>query len=146
MTSKDSKDKALAEARQRKIDRMKRNAIIGGYVEFTSIDGVLDLISVRGRPHFSIREHNTNHHIRCVFSDELFEVVKDLLRKRVVVEGLTRFNRDGTPTHISDIKTLWSRPDPKMAFGDLVGSRPDFTGGIPAGEYVRRMRTNDDAL
>jgi hypothetical protein len=116
-----------------------------GYVEFTSIDGVLDLISVRGRPHFSIREHDTNHHIRCVFSDDLFEKVKDSLRKRVVVEGVVQFDKEGTPKHIGEITNIWERPQPQLEFDGIAGSRPEFTGGVPAGEYVRRLRIGDDA-
>jgi hypothetical protein len=41
------------------------------YTEFSSVDGMLDLISVRGRPHFVIQDHNTARRVRCTIPDEI---------------------------------------------------------------------------
>jgi hypothetical protein len=128
------------------IDHVVLNEEFGrpGYVEFSSIDGYLDLISVRGKPHFSIEEHSfPKHRIRCTFPDDIFETVKNSLGKRVVVEGLVRWNKAGIPVAITEVKSLWVRPEPQLMFDQIVGSRPNFTGGISAGEYVRRLREGD---
>jgi len=58
-----------------------------GYTEITSVDGLLDLISVRGRPSFTIQEHGTGRRIRCTFPDGMLQEVKDALGKRAVVQG-----------------------------------------------------------
>jgi hypothetical protein len=108
--------------------------------EHTSVDGVIDLISVRGHVQFSIQEHGSNRRIRCAISEDWLPRAKDALGKRVVVEGLVRFNKEGVPISISGITSLWQRPDEKRPLSAIIGALPDFTGGLPAGEYVRRLR------
>jgi len=115
-----------------------------GYREVGSIDGRLDLISVRGAPHFGIQEHGTNSRIRCTFPDTMFDQVKAALGKRVVVEGTVRYSRDSTPKAITNVRTMWVRPEQYRPVVDLMGSLPDLTQGVNAGEYVRRMRQDDD--
>jgi hypothetical protein len=69
---------------------------------------------------------------------------KEHLEKRVVVEGLIRYDRNGQPNSITEVKSIWPRPEPKKAIEDLIGSHPDFTGGVDAAEYVRQLREGDD--
>jgi hypothetical protein len=114
------------------------------YREVSSVDGRLDLISVRGAPHFSIQEHGTNTRIRCTFPEEMFDKVKAALGQRVVVEGTVRYSRDGTPKAIANVRTLWVRPEQYRPVVDLMGSLPDLTQGVNAGEYVRRIRQGDE--
>ncbi len=113
------------------------------YAEVSSLDGVLDLISVRGRPHFGLEEHVTGRRVRCSFPEAMFEEVKKALGSRVVVEGLVKYRHDGTPVSIGEVRSLWVRPA-VQPIAEIVGKFPDFTGGLPAGEYVRRMREDDD--
>lgn len=115
-----------------------------GYVEYGQIDGFLDLISYRGGPHFGIEEHVTGRRIRCTFPGSLFDDVKAALRQRVVLEGMIHFRRDGTPVSVREIKHFFLRPRETRPISDLIGSLPNFTEGVPAGEYVRRLREADD--
>jgi hypothetical protein len=108
--------------------------------EFTSVDGVLELVSVRGRLNFTIEEHGTKKRIRCTVSDELFQKAKDALGKRVVVEGTMRFTRDGQPSLLSNVTSIWERPPEKRKLEDLQGIIPDFTNGESAEDYVRSIR------
>ena len=115
-----------------------------GYREFSSIDGILDLISVRKRPHFSIKEHASSNIVRCVLPENMFEDAQDALRHRVVVEGLVKYRQDGTAVSISEVTKLWVRPPPEAEISELRGSLPGFTGDVPAGEYIRRLREGEE--
>jgi hypothetical protein len=108
--------------------------------EVTSVDGKLDLISVRGRPYFSIEEHGTGKRIRCILSEDLFDRAKDSLGRRVVVDGTMRFTRNGEPWMLTNITSLWSRPDEKRKLEELQGLIPDFIEGESAEDYVHNMR------
>jgi hypothetical protein len=116
-----------------------------GYTEVSQLDGKLDLISVRSRPTFVIEEHVTGERVPCRFPDEMFERAKAALGMRVVVEGLIRYNADDVPTSMSALTDFFVRPKPLRTLEELVGSAPDFTGGIGPVEYVRAMRDPDDA-
>jgi hypothetical protein len=131
------------------IDRVVVRKEIGrpvGYTEFTSIDGELDLISVRGRPSFTIQEHGTGKRIRCVFPDDMMPVVKDALGRRAVVEGIVRFREDGTPISINNITSLEVRPEPTRPIEELVGSIPNLTGGVSAVDYIRELRSGPEPV
>lgn len=124
----------------------RRDKILGveappTYAEVSSLDGVLDLISVRRGAHFGIEEHGTKRKVRCYFDGDLLEEVKDALGKRVVVEGTVRFRRDGTPTSIH-VTSLFRRPIAESV-RKLKGSMPGFTGDLSAEEHVRQLRTAD---
>jgi len=110
------------------------------YVEYTSIDGKLDLISVRGNPRFTVEDYATHRRIACQFPPELMERVKDALGTRVVIEGKVKYRASGVPSSISDVKSIWTRPEPIKALDEMVGSKPDFAGDGSAEDYIRRMR------
>jgi hypothetical protein len=115
------------------------------YYEVSQLDGRLDLISVRSRLLFVIEEHVTGVRVPCRFPDHMTEEIKAALGARVVVEGLIRYNADGVPTSMSNVTDLFVRPKPLKTLEELVGSAPDFTGGIDPVEYIRTMRDQDDA-
>lgn len=116
-----------------------------GYHEVSQLDGKLDLISVRNRLLFVIEEHVTGVRVPCTFPGQMADRVKDALGKRVIVEGLIRYNANDIPTSVTEITDLFIRPKPLKTLEELVGSAPDFTGGIDPVRYVRQMRESDDA-
>jgi hypothetical protein len=111
--------------------------------EYGSIEGILDLVSVRGNLHFSVEDRITGRRISCTIGRHLLQAAKDALEKRVVVEGLIH-SKNGRPTSITDVSSIWQRPEPKRSLEELVGSHPDFTGGQDSADYVRRLREGDD--
>jgi hypothetical protein len=113
--------------------------------ELSTLDGKLDLISVRSNPRFVVEEHGTGRRVPCSFPDVWIERVKDALGKRVIVEGLIRYKWNGVPTSVSHIRSLTVRPPPALDLESLVGSLPDLIGGEDPGDYVRSMRENRDA-
>jgi len=112
--------------------------------ERASIDGVLDLISVRGGAlKFEITEHGTKRKITCVITeDALLKDAKKALGKRIVAEGVLQLKPDGTPKQLSQIKEIWIRPV-AVPIATLRGSIPNLTGGLSPEEYVRKIRGNN---
>lgn len=107
--------------------------------ERTSVDGVIDLISVRGRLLFTIDEHGTGRRLPCHVGEKFLAKAKEALARRAVVEGLLIYDRNGVPTQIRDVTDIWIRPAGRDV-RELVGSLPQFSGKLSGGEYVRRMR------
>ena len=115
------------------------NGKVESMVESTELEGVIDLISVRGKPAFSLNEWGTRNRVRCAFPDGLFETAKASLRHPVTVAGMVRYRRDGTPTSIFDVTSITPlRPGESMR--PLRGALPDLTSEYTAEEYVHRMR------
>jgi hypothetical protein len=115
--------------------------------EPTSVDGVLDLISVRGGLRFEITEHGTKRKIACLIdSDTLLKQATKALGRRVVVDGMLEYKIGGAPKQVSQIKAIWARPK-AIPMKSFRGSLPKLTGGLSAEEYVRkiRSRTRGDA-
>lgn len=117
-----------------------QRAVERTYSEYTSIDGKLDLISVRGTPRFVIQDFASTKRVNCRFNDEIIDRVKEALGKRVVLEGMVKFRADGTPMSIARVDSIWTRPEPVRDIDALIGSKPDFTGGDDAEDFVRRRR------
>lgn len=114
-----------------------------GYREYSEVEGTLDIINVRKHPRFSVKER-TGLSVGCTFPAQMFDKVKDSLGSTVIVEGLVKYRADGTPVSISDVTTMRIKFPPQRSIVDLRGSIPGLTNGVPAGEYVRQMREEDD--
>lgn len=110
------------------------------HVEHSAVDGELDVINVKGAPHFVIYEHGTGRRVRCDLPDDLLPRVKEALKSRVIVEGLVRYRQDGSPVSIREITDLQILPQPTYEIAALKGSLPEMTGGTPSGEYIRQLR------
>ena len=77
--------------------------------DFGTIEGVLETISIRGRPHFAVRDLVMRKQVRCLITEtKLFARAVPALGKRVAVTGMIRYRETGDPAHIAvrDIKTF----------------------------------------
>ena len=111
------------------------------YAAWASVDGKLDVISVRRIPYFVIFEHGTDHRIRCLFPDDWTERVKDYLGFRILAEGYVQYTRDGVPTKLTDPTSLERVPDPQQEdIRAFRGSMPGIAAGLSSYEYVRQLR------
>lgn len=111
------------------------------YNAWASIDGELDVISVRRQPCFVIYEHGTQHPVRCTFPDEWMDRVKDYLGLRVIAEGFIHYREDGVPVSLSQPTSLERVPEPKERDISVYrGSLPGIAGGMSSYEYVRQLR------
>ena len=111
------------------------------YAAWASVDGKLDVISVRRIPYFAIFEHGSSHRVRCLFPDDWMDRVKNYLGYRVIAEGYVQYNREGVATKLTDPTSLERVPEPQSE--DITayrGSMPGITGGLSPYEYVRQLR------
>jgi hypothetical protein len=107
------------------------------YLDYGTLEGCLEEISVHVSPSFAIWESFTNNKIDCAITSDRVEEAKTLLGRRVAVSGRVRY-RNHKPTLIQvenirrlrDVGDLQSRDIPPI----------DITGGLSSEEYVRRMR------
>ena len=108
-----------------------------------SVDGELDVISVRTRPYFVIYEHASSNQIRCVFPDDWLATVKDLLGRRVVVEGNLRYRPDGSVSSLAQATAIVPVREPQRPLVELRGSLPGISGVLSSADYVRQLRTGE---
>ncbi len=114
------------------------------YAAWSSIEGTLDVISVRRQPYFVIFEHATEYRVRCSFPDEFLPKVKDNLGCRVIAEGFIRYRHDGVPVSLTDPSYLERVPDPEVEdITEYRGTMPEFTNSLSSYEYVRQMRESE---
>lgn len=80
---------------------------------YGSIEGVLVSISLSGRQTLGIRSKLEGKTIKCFFKDDLFEVAKEALGKRVYVFGIIRQRRHGPKINIEvhELRMLPSREE-----------------------------------
>ena len=69
-------------------------------VEYGTVEGTLDTLSVRGGFHFTISEPIWNMAVRCTVPETLVETMRGLWRQRVAAHGLVRYDQAGLPTSI----------------------------------------------
>ena len=108
-----------------------------------SVDGQLDVISVRRRAYFVIYEHASSNQIRCTFPDEWMKTVKDLLGDRVIVEGNLRYRPDGSISVLAQPTVIHPVPEPERPLSELRGTLPGVSGELSSADYVRQLRTGE---
>jgi hypothetical protein len=122
-----------------------------------SIEGVLEMISVHKKPHFTLYSSVTKKAVSCNFVEsEFLDVVKDSLGHRVSVSGVIHSNAKGEPLfvnvenirHLRSLQELGSiRRD--LGFDEgadltLRGLLPRLTAGGPSQKQtdVHRRKTS----
>ena len=108
-----------------------------------SVDGQLDVISVRRRAYFVIYEHASSNQIRCTFPDEWMETVKDLLGYRVVADGKLRYRPDGSVSALAQPTAINVVPEPQRSLAELRGTLPGISGGLSSSDYIRQLRIGE---
>ena len=108
-----------------------------------SVDGRLDVISVRRRAYFVIYEHASSNQIRCTFPDDWMDTVKDYLGSRMIVEGNLRYRPDGSVSALSQPTAIELVPDPKRSLAELRGTLPGISGELSSADYVRHLRAGE---
>jgi hypothetical protein len=111
------------------------------YLDYGTLEGRLEEISVHGGYRFTIWEELTNYRIECSISPDRLEEAKALLGHRVGVSGRIRYrNHRPTTIHVEGIRRLRGVNE----LPQLEGIEPiDITGGLRSEEYVRRMRDGE---
>ncbi len=118
-----------------------KEALNPRYTASGSVVGRLDVVSVHRGQQFTVYDEIDRRPVKGSFPDELLEMVKEALGRRVLAAGIVR--RNGARQMVSVlVETLEILPDesdlPRVA--DLVGSDPEFTTGLPVNEWIRKVR------
>lgn len=108
------------------------------YIDFLTIEGKMEMVSVHGGTSFVVWETLTNNKIDCVVTPEQFQQWKELLGKRVALTGRVHYrNHVARSINVESIIVLRDAsqlPQPK----DIVPI--NITDGLPSEEHVRRVR------
>ncbi len=119
------------------IDELTKRAHL--YVDFSTIEGRLEVVSVHEGKAIFIWETLTNRKIECRIGDEHFQAAQSLLGNRVRVTGRVSY-RNHIPwlIHVEEpirrLRTMSELPQPND-----IGAI-NITGTLTSEEHVRRMR------
>lgn len=111
------------------------------YTTLGSIEGMLEMISVRRYGQFGIRHSLTNRSVKCRFPYEMLEQVKAALGKRVIAEGIVHYNAQNDPVRV-DVEWIrtFAMESELPSIEQIGGNDPDFTGGMTTEDYLRSIR------
>ena len=127
----------LTESAVKHIDDLASKARL--YVDFSTVEGRLEVVSVHERNTVVVWETLTGNRIECLVDDDQIKQASALLGKRVAVTGRVSY-RNHIPKTISVegpirvLRTSAELPQPKD-IGPI-----DITDGASSEEHVRRMR------
>lgn len=114
------------------------------YEDISTVDGVVDLISMRGRtPYFSIREYSTGRHVTVYFDRSTMAQVSEALDRRVEVTGLVRFRGSGEVISVRQVSRIWWTEVEPLDILKYEGALPGLTHGMDEGDYIRELRSGD---
>ena len=119
-----------------KADRILR----GGFRNLGSLEGDLEEINLHGRPSFKIWSRVTGTPVHCSCGPELKNQIKDLLERRVLIQGTIHYFGNGIPRSIRDIVNVRdATPDPELPEATF-GSIPDADAARDPLAFVQSLR------
>ena len=118
--------------------RRRRREVITAW---GSVDGELDVISVRRRAYFVIYEHGSTNQVRCIFPDDWMDTVKDLLGQRIVVEGKLRYRPNGTVSTLTEPTAINPLSEPQRSALQFRGALPGISGELSSADYIEQLRS-----
>lgn len=95
--------------------------------DYGTIEGQLQMVSIRGGPHFAVSDALTGRSIQCLIPPEKMEDAIGAFPRRVAVQGVLRYNQQGEPVSVDveDLQTLPERaelPSAEDVYGILSRS------------------------
>ena len=106
------------------------------YYEVGSIEGCLEIISVKGKDTVQIQDLRFGIEVTCNVSAIQLEEAKELLRKRVVIRGRVKYSRK-RPQVVVDVFDIRELKDSNHAPQPEDIGRIDLTGDIDPVDYLR---------
>ena len=121
----------------------KANRILrGGFWNLGALEGDLEEVNFHRTPSFTIWNRVSRTPVRCSFPNtpEWKERIKELLERRVFVQGAIHYFVNGIPRSIRDIVDVQdSSPDPELPEATF-GSIPDQEAARDPVAFVRSLR------
>lgn len=113
-----------------------------GQIEDMCVDGRLEAVYVHGgNPQFQVFDPITDKGVKCYFPDEDLDSVIDLLKSRVRVYGLAKFNKKDEILSVQvDSFEKLPEQDEVPSIEELHDAKIDITGDEDSADYVRRIR------
>ena len=116
------------------------------YTSIGSVEGVLETISVHGRPYFTVYDAVGGRAVRCDFAPEMQADVLAALATKVMVEGKIRRDPHGHPQRIRPVESfvpLGTQDAESVeslagSFGDIEEDASSYLGSPE--EAIRRVR------
>ena len=103
-----------------------------------SVEGELEMVTLRGRRYFNVYNLATGRATRCYFDAYLIPTVKETLGKVVIVAGLIRslpHEENQEMTNISKLEVVEFEDLPTPS--DIRGIMPNLTEGKPSERYLK---------
>jgi hypothetical protein len=82
----------------------------------------------------------TGKPVTCRFDEQLFDRVRDALRRRIAVHGLVKWNALGHPISVAVEGMETIEPQREMTIEEVSGAVEDFTGGLSLEDYLEELR------
>ncbi len=119
------------------------NSIEGDYSAVGTIDGMLDAVNIHGKKNtLTVYPNIGKNKITCEFDSAYLDKIKELIGFYVEVRGEMKYRwRDKYPYagSVGEIEAI--REDNLPSFSDLYGMAPNATNGVPAEEFIARIRS-----
>lgn len=111
------------------------------YQSIGSVEGILEMISIRRYNRFGITHEISGRMVNCRFSPDLLDQVTSLLGRRVIASGFVHYNSHHDPVRV-DVEWIRPlRPSKELpSIDEIGGSDPDFTDGLSTIEYLKALR------
>lgn len=92
------------------------------YEDVGTVEGTLEVVSAHNGYEFRIFEPVWERAVRCTFDEDLLRTALTAFKKRVEVQGLVRYSRDGLPVSVKVLK-LTEFPETKdlPSYRDVMG-------------------------
>ena len=111
------------------------------YTAIGSIEGKLEMISIRRPIRFGITHALTKKSIKCRFQSDMLDQVKSALGKRIIASGIVHYNSQHEPVRVDVEWIRVLRESSELpTTEELGGSDPDFTGDMDTIDYLRSIR------
>ena len=112
------------------------------YASLGSIDGTLEMVSLRNNRRFHISYNNTGKTVKCDLPTHLEQEVIKALGRQVTVFGVIYRNIDGLPLHVDvHTVTLLENTYTPIPLSELMGSLPNITDGLSTEDVPRYNQT-----
>ena len=114
------------------------------------IQGIIhSLYKESSPPYFDARQLSTQDIVKCLYKQEDYRLVVNLLQRRdavVIVSGLVepRMRLDRKITEIRIERMRSTEPLSDAEFAKLQGAAPELTGRLSTDDFIERQRRRDN--
>lgn len=121
----------------------------GDYSAMGTIDGMLDAVNIHGPKNLlTLYPSIGTSEITCEFDDSYLDRIKQLIGCYVEISGEMKYHRRDKYPYAGVVSEIIPvSEDDLPCFADLYGMAPNATHGVPAEEFIAKVRSawNDNS-